>query len=249
MSGHNKWSTIKHKKGAADAKRGKLFTRLTKEIITAARNGSGDVNSNPRLRAAVSAARGANMPNTNIEKAIKRGTGEIEGAVYEELVYEGYGHNGVAILVEVMTDNKNRTVAEVRHAFSKYGGTLAENGAVSWVFAQKGYIEVEVGQMDEDEAIMIALEAGADDAEYEDGVLQVYTSLQDFHTVMSYFEEKGMTIKSAELTRIPTNTVNADDVADKLLKLIEKIEDLDDTQKVFANYEISDSILDGLADN
>ncbi|MCB5230951.1 MAG: YebC/PmpR family DNA-binding transcriptional regulator [Candidatus Cloacimonas sp.] len=249
MAGHNKWSSIKHKKGAADAKRGKLFTRLAKEIIIAAKGGSGDIDGNPRLRAAVSAAKGANMPNANIERAIKRGTGEIEGAVYEEMVYEGYGHNGVAIMVEVMTDNKNRTVAEVRHAFSKYGGTLAENGAVSWVFDQKGYMEVEVGEMDEDEAIMLALEAGADDATYEDNMLVVYTSLQDFHTVMSYFEEQQLEIKNAELTRIPTNTVNADDVAEKLLNLIEKLEDLDDTQKVFANFEISDNILEELADN
>lgn len=249
MSGHNKWSSIKHKKGAADAKRGKLFTRLTREIITAARNGSGDINANPRLRAAVSAARNANMPNANIEKAVKRGTGELEGTTYDEFTYEGYGHNGVAILLEVMTDNKKRTVAEVRHTFSKYGGSLAENGAVSWIFQQKGYIEIEMPDADEDEAIMTALEAGAEDAEYEDGTLSLYTSVPDFHTVMNFMEAQGYTIKQAELTRIPTNAIEADDVADKLLKLIDKLEDLDDVQKVFANYRISDSILNRLAEN
>jgi|SRR5690554_726457 len=247
MSGHNKWSTIKHKKSAADAKRGKLFTRYTREIITAARSG-GDINSNPRLRAAVSAARGVNMPNANIEKAIKRGTGEIEGATYEEYTYEGYGHNGVAIMVEVMTDNKKRTVAEVRHTFSKYGGTMAESGAVSWVFQQKGYIIVEAPEMTEDDAIMAALEAGAEDAEFEDGILSLYTSPSDLHTVSGYLEQNGFTVKTIELTRIPTSTVEADDVAEKLLKLIDKLEDLDDVQKVFANYKISDSILEKLAD-
>ena len=249
MSGHNKWSSIKHKKGAADAKRGKLFTRLTREIITAARNGTGDVNTNPRLRAAVSAARAANMPNSNIEKAVKRGTGEIEGATYEEYIYEGYGHNGVAIIVEVMTDNKNRTVAEVRHAFSKYGGSLAESGAVAWIFQQLGYIEVEAPDLAEDDAIMIALDAGAEDAEYDDGTLYVYSSLSDFHIVLNYFEQNGFKIKEAELIRKPTTTVEADDVAEKLLKLIDHLEDLDDVQKVFANYKISDSILNRLAEN
>jgi len=249
MSGHNKWSSIKHKKGAADAKRGKLFTRITREIITAARNGSGDINTNSRLRAAVSAARAANMPNTNIEKSIKRGTGEIEGATYEEYTYEGYGHNGVAIIVEVMTDNKNRTVAEVRHTFSKYGGSMAESGAVSWIFNQKGYLEVEAPGLSEDDAIMIALDAGAEDAEYDDEIIYVYTSVADFHVVLNYFEKNGYKIKEAELTRIPTNTVEADDVAEKLLKLIDHLEDLDDVQKVFANYKISESIMNRLAEN
>ncbi len=249
MSGHNKWSSIKHKKGAADAKRGKLFTRFTREIITAARDGSGDVSANPRLRAAVTAAKNVNMPNANIEKAIKRGTGELEGATYDEFTYEGYGHNGVAIMVEVMTDNKKRTVAEVRHTFTKHGGSLAESGAVSWVFKQMGCIEVSVPGMTEDDAIMVALEAGAEDASFEDGVLSVYTNVPDFHVVMGTLEEKDFEIKKAELTRIPTTTVDADHVAVKLLKLIDKLEDLDDVQKVFANCRISDTILDKLAEN
>lgn len=247
MSGHNKWSTIKHKKGAADAKRGKLFTRLVREMIVAARDGSGDINSNPRLRAAVNAAKNANMPNANIEKAIKRGTGELEGIVYEEYTYEGYGPNGVAIMVEVMTDNKNRTVAEVRHIFSKYGGSLAENGAVSWVFEQKGYILIDAGSMTEDDAIMEALEAGAQDAEFKDGEVEVYTEVQDLHKVISYLEEKQRNILKAELTRIPSNLVNADDVADKLMKLLDKLEDLDDVQKVFANFSIKDELLESLS--
>lgn len=247
MSGHSKWSTIKHKKGAADAKRGKLFTRLGKEIIVAAKEGGGDVNMNPRLRTAVATARSNNMPMANIEKAIKRGTGEIEGANYEELTYEGYGQGGVAIIVEVMTDNKKRTVAEVRHAFVKYGGNLAENGAVSWNFEQKGMIVTPVDGKDEDEFMMEALEAGADDIEKEDDNFFVYTPMTDFHTVLSALEESGLKVEKAELTYKPKNTVNADDVAEKLLKLIEKLEDLDDVQKVYANFDISDEVFESLA--
>jgi len=247
MSGHNKWSSIKHKKGAADAKRGKIFTRLVREMIVAARNGSGDINANPRLRTAVNAAKNANMPSANIEKAIKRGTGELEGTIYEEQTYEGYGPNGVAIFVEVMTDNKNRTVAEVRHVFNKYGGSLAENGAVSWMFVQKGYVLIDATEMDEDEAMMEALEAGADDAYYEDGVLELFTEVQDFHKVISYFEERKMKIIKAELTRKPTSTIDANDFAEKLMKLLDKLEELDDVQQVYANYSISDEILNRLA--
>ena len=243
MSGHNKWSSIKHKKGAADAKRGKLFTRIVKEIILAARDGGGDLSSNPRLRTAVQAAKGANMPKDNIEKAIKRGTGEIEGAAYEEITYEGYGHGGVAILVDVMTDNKNRSVAEIRHAFSKYGGSMAESGAVAWNFEQKGAIEIKSENIDEDEFMMKALDLGADDVEKADDVYIVYTQTTELYKVVSSFEEEGFTIEKAELTRIPKTTINADDVADKLLKLIDKIEDLDDVQRVYANFDISDEAL------
>ena len=249
MSGHNKWSSIKHKKGAADAKRGKLFTRLAREIICAARNGSGDVSTNPRLRTAVNTAKNANMPNANIEKAIKRGTGEIEGATYEEYTYEGYGPNGIAMFVEVVTDNKNRTVAEVRHIFSKYGGSLAENGAVSWMFEQKGYILIETGAMSEDDAMLLGLDAGAEDVRFSADEIELYTALSDFHVVQSFLEERGCIIKEAELTRIPSNLINADDFADKLIKLIDKLEELDDVQKVFANYQISEEILNRLAEN
>ncbi|OQX71584.1 MAG: YebC/PmpR family DNA-binding transcriptional regulator [Candidatus Cloacimonas sp. 4484_275] len=247
MSGHNKWSSIKHKKGAADAKRGKLFTRLVKEIIVAARDGGGDPNTNPRLRLAISNARTANMPNANIERAIKRGTGEIEGVNYENFTYEGYGQNGVAIIVETLTDNKQRTVSEVRHTFSKYGGTMAENGAVSWIFEQKGLIEIPKDSLDEEEMMMAALDAGAEDFSAEDDHFEIYTAYADLHTVVQNLEKAGYKIGKAELTRVPKNTVNADNVAEKLFNLIEHLEDLDDVQKVYANFEVSDEIMERLS--
>ncbi|MDD3535621.1 MAG: YebC/PmpR family DNA-binding transcriptional regulator [Candidatus Cloacimonetes bacterium] len=247
MSGHNKWSTIKHKKAATDAKKGKIYTRIVKEIILSAKSGGGDPETNPRLRTAVLSARAANMPRDNIERAIKRGTGEIEGVSYEEITYEGYGHNGVGIVVEVMTDNKNRTVAEVRHAFSKYGGNLAESGAVSWNFEYKGYFTVPANGLDEEEFMMQALEAGADDVENADEYYEVYTSPTDFHSVLSNMEAQGFPVENAELTRVPKNTVNADDVAEKLLRLIDVLEDLDDVQKVYANFELSDEVMAELA--
>ena len=244
MSGHNKWSSIKHKKGAADAKRGKLFTRIVKEIILAARDGGGDLSSNPRLRTAIQAAKNANMPKDNIEKAVKRGTGEIEGAAYEEITYEGYGHGGVAIIVDCTTDNKNRTVAEIRHCFSKFGGNMAESGAVSWNFEQKGELEISADGLDEDDFMMQALEVGAEDVQKDDDIFLVYTAVSDFYKVMTGMEELGFKVNKAELTRIPKTTLNADEVAEKLLKLIDKLEDLDDVQKVYANFEISDEVLD-----
>jgi len=247
MSGHSKWSSIKHKKGAADAKRGQLFTRIVKEIILAAKNGGGDAEMNPRLRTAVLTAKAANMPRENIERAIKRGTGEIEGAAYEEIVYEGYGHNGVGIVVEVMTDNKNRTVADVRHIFSKYGGNLAESGSVAWNFEQKGFFNVPSAGLDEDEFMMQALEAGAEDIELSDEYFDIYTAVEDFHTVLAEFEKMGLPVENAELTRVPKNTINADDVAPKLFKLIEMLEDLDDVQKVYANFEVSDEVMEALS--
>ena len=246
MSGHNKWSQIKHRKGAADAKRGKLFTRIAKEIIISAREGGGDINTNSRLRTAVQNARGANMPKDNIDKAIKRGTGEIDGIIYEEIVYEGYGQNGIAIIVETMTDNRNRTVADVRHVFSKHGGNLAENGAVSWIFDQKGLIEIKSEGYEEDEFMMKALDLGAEDVEIQEDTFLVYTTLPDFYKVVSAFEENGFNIEKAELTRVPKNTINADEIAEKLLKLLDKLEDLDDVQKVYANFEISEDILGSL---
>ncbi len=247
MSGHNKWSSIKHKKGAADAKRGKLFTRLAKEIIVAARNGGGDIETNPRLRTAVANARNANMPKDNIEKAIKRGTGEIEGVSYDEYMYEGYGPNGVAIIVETMTDNKNRTVAEVRHIFTKYGGNLAESGAVSWNFEQKGSIMIPKEGLDEDEFMMTALDAGAEDVLLDDeDFFEVLTSVNDFNTVLTTLEG-DFTVEKAELTRIPKNTIDADDFAERVFKIIEKLEDLDDVQKVYGNYEVSDEVMERIA--
>ncbi|MDD4309870.1 MAG: YebC/PmpR family DNA-binding transcriptional regulator, partial [Candidatus Cloacimonetes bacterium] len=211
MSGHNKWSSIKHKKGATDAKRGKIFTRIVKEIILAAKSGGGDSEMNPRLRTAINTAKEANMPKENIERAIKRGTGEIEGAAYEEITYEGYGHNGVGIVLVVMTDNRNRSVAEIRHAFSKFGGNMAESGAVSWNFEQKGYFNVPSVGLDEDEFMMQALEAGAEDVEKGEEFFEIYTSPTEFHTVIVNMEKAGFPVQNAEITRIPKNTVNADD--------------------------------------
>ncbi|MBI9032823.1 YebC/PmpR family DNA-binding transcriptional regulator [bacterium] len=246
MSGHNKWSSIKHKKGAADAKRGKVFTKLGKEIVIAARMGGGDLEANPRLRTAVQAARNQNMPKDNIERAIKRGTGEIEGAIYEEITYEGYGHGGVAILIDCTTDNKNRTVAEVRHALGKYGGSMAESGAVSWNFEQKGFFMIPAEGKDEDEFMMEALEAGAEDVKLEDDMFEVYTVASDFHTVMKNFEDAGYEPLEPALVKVPKNTINADDFAEKLMKLLDHLDDLDDTQKVWANFEISDEVMEKL---
>ncbi|HCM15365.1 MAG TPA: YebC/PmpR family DNA-binding transcriptional regulator [Candidatus Cloacimonas sp.] len=243
MSGHNKWSTIKHKKAATDAKRGKIYTRIVKEIILAAKGGGGDPETNPRLRTAILAAKSANMPRDNIERAIKRGTGEIDGVSYEEITYEGYGHNGVGIVVDVMTDNKNRTVAELRHTFSKYGGNLAESGAVSWNFDMKGFFIVPVTGLEEEEFMMQALEAGAEDVEMGEEYFDVFTAPGDFHTVLGNMEAAGFPVENAELTRVPKTTVNADDVAPKLLKLIDMLEDLDDVQKVYANFEFSDEVM------
>ncbi len=247
MSGHNKWSSIKHKKGAADAKRGQLFTRIVKEIILAAKNGGGDPEMNPRLRTAILTAKAANMPRENIERAIKRGTGEIEGAAYEEIVYEGYGHNGVGIVVEVMTDNKNRTVADLRHTFSKYGGNLAESGAVAWNFEQKGFFNIPADGLDEDEFMMQALEAGAEDIELNGEYFDIYTAPGEFHTVLAEFEKQGFAVENAELTRVPKTTINADDFAPKLFKLVEMLEELDDVQKVYANFEVSDEVMEALS--
>lgn len=247
MSGHNKWSSIKHKKGAADAKRGQLFTRLVKEIILAARNGGGDPEANPRLRTAIMNAKAANMPRDNIERAIKRGTGEIEGAAYEEVVYEGYGPNGIGLVIEVMTDNKNRTIADLRHTLTKYGGTMAESGSVAWNFEQKGFFNVPAAGLDEDDFMLQALEAGAEDIELNGDYFDVYTAPQDFHTVLSNMEKLGYPIENAELTRVPKTTINADEVAPKIFKLIEMLEDLEDVQKVYANFEVSDEVMEALS--
>ena len=248
MSGHSKWSSIKHKKGAADAKRGKIFTKLVKEIIVAAKEGGGDIEMNPRLRLAVSTAKGSNMPNSNIERAIKRGTGELDGVHYDHFTYEGYGQNGVAIIVETLTDNKQRTVADVRHIFSKYGGNLAENGSVSYMFDQKGLIMIPENDLDEDEVMMASLDAGAEDLIVEEGNYLIYTAYADLHSVHKKLEEAGYSIEKAELTRIPQNTIQADEVAEKLLKLIDHLEDCDDVQKVYANFEISDEVFERLAE-
>lgn len=241
MSGHNKWSTIKHKKGAADAKRGKLFSRLIKEITVAAREGGGDPNGNPRLRTALDTAKGANMPKDNIDRAIKRGTGEIEGVNYEEIYYEGYAPGGAAVMVEVLTDNKNRAASEVRHAFSKYGGNLGEPGSVSWMFAKKGSIVFEDNRVSEEQAMEIALEAGAEDVLAEGETVEIHTAVADFEAVKEAFEKAGLEYSSAEITFVPSNDLELEGKnLSSAMKLLDALDDLDDVQKVWSNLDFSD---------
>ncbi|KPJ98617.1 MAG: transcriptional regulator [Desulfobacterales bacterium SG8_35] len=246
MSGHSKWSTIKRKKGAIDAKRGKIFTRLIKEITVAARMGGGDADANPRLRSAIATAKAENMPKDNIERAIKKGTGELEGAVYEEITYEGYGPGGVAVLVDCMTDNKNRTVADIRHYFSKSGGNLGESGCVSWMFDKKGTILVEKETIDEEELMDKALEAGAEDVVEEDNVFQVVTAPDEFETVREALEADGVKFIEASVSMIPQNTVDITEEksARQILRLLESLEDHDDVQNVYANFDIPDDLME-----
>ena len=244
MSGHSKWSTIKHKKGAADAKRGRLFTKLIKEITMSAKVGGGAVESNPRLRSAVQAAKKASMPSDNIDKAVKRGTGELEGVTYEEITYEGYGPGGAAILLEVMTDNKNRTTAEVRHLFSKYGGNMGAAGSVAFQFSKKGYIAVEKSAASEDALMELALEAGAEDFQTDDADLfEITTDLAGFESIKSKIEAKGTPIQTAEIQMMPQSTVAVGDKGPALLKLLEMLEENDDVQKVWSNGDIEDKYL------
>ncbi len=239
MSGHNKWSTIKHKKGAADAKRGKLFSRLIKELTMAAREGGGDPNGNPRLRTALLTAKGANMPKDNIDRAIKRGTGEIEGVSYEDIYYEGYAPGGAAVLVEVLTDNKNRAASDVRHAFNKYGGNLGEPGSVAWLFAKKGSITFENGALTEEQAMEIALEAGAEDIIADGDTVEIHTAVPDFEAVKEAFEKAGHEYNSLELSGKTLASA---------MKLLDALDDLDDVQKVWSNLDFSDEDAAGLED-
>lgn len=242
MSGHSKWHSIKHKKGALDAKRGKLFTKLIKEITVAARTGGGDVAANARLRKAVLDAKGANMPNDTIDRAIKRGTGELEGVSYDEITYEGYGPGGVAVLVETMTDNRNRTVAEIRHLFSKNGGNLGESGSVGWMFDRKGYIVVDKAAKSEDELFEIITDAGAEDLKDQGEVFEVITDPDSFETVSEAITKAGIEPQVAEISLIPQNLIKLEGAdAKQMLKLYEAIEDHDDVQKVFANFDIDES--------
>lgn len=245
MSGHSKWSSIKHKKGAADAKRGKIFTKLIKELTVSARmGGGGDPNSNPRLRTAVLAAKAENMPKENIERAIKKGTGELEGVSYEEITYEGYGPAGAAVLVESLTDNKNRTVADIRHIFSKSGGNLGENGCVSWMFETKGYITVSKEKVSEETLMEIALEAGAEDIKEEGEVFEIITPPDDFETVKSALDNASITYEDAEVTMLPKTTTNLEGKdAEKMIKLMETLEDSDDVQKVYTNADIPEDMV------
>jgi len=244
MSGHSKWASIKHKKGAADAKRGKIFTKLIKEITVATRIGGGDTDGNPRLRTAILIAKGKNMPVDNITRAIKKGTGELEGVQYEEVTYEGYGPGGAAIFLEAMTDNKNRTVSEIRAALGKAGGNLGENGCVGWMFEKKGLITVKTDAKSEDDLMELAIDAGADDMQTVDDHYEITTAVENFETVRKALEEAGVPMDTAELTRIPQNTVSLDEKKGKaLLKLMDILEDHDDIQKAYSNFDIPDDVM------
>jgi YebC/PmpR family DNA-binding regulatory protein len=245
MSGHSKWSTIKHKKAAKDARRGKLFTKLIKEITVAARLGGGDINTNPRLRTALAAARANSMPGDNIERAIKKGTGELEGVSYEEVQYEGYGPGGAAILAHVLTDNKNRTVSEIRRLFAKHGGNLGETGCVAWMFEKKGLITIEASQIDEDRLVGLVLDVGAEDVRVDEGVFEVLTRPEDFERVKERLEREKVAIASAQVTMVPKNTVTVDGKhVEAILKLTEELEDHDDVQSVSANFDIPSEYLE-----
>jgi len=245
MSGHSKWSTIKHKKAAKDAKKGKLFTKFIKEITVAARMGGGDINSNPRLRTAVTAARANSMPSDNIDRAIKKGTGELEGVTYEEIQYEGYGPGGAAILAQVVTDNKNRTVSDIRRLFAKHGGNLGETGCVSWMFDKKGLITVEKSQIDEERLMGIVLDAGAEDVKDEDELFEVVTQPEDFEKVKERLDREKVAVASAQVTMVPKNSVNVDAKhVEQILKLTEELEDHDDVQNVSANFNIPTELME-----
>ena len=245
MSGHSKWSTIKHKKAAKDAKRGKIFTKLIKEITVAARMGGGDINANPRLRTAVLTARSNSMPSENIDRAIKKGTGELEGVTYEEIQYEGYGPGGVAIIAQVLTDNKNRTVSEIRRMFTKHGGNMGETGCVGWMFDKKGILTVDKSQVDEDRLMDIALDAGAEDVRDEGEVFEVVTQPEDFEKVKERLDQEKIAIASAQVSLVPKNTVDVDAKnVEQVLKLSEELEDHDDVQNVAANFNIPDELMD-----
>ncbi len=244
MSGHSKWSTIKHKKGKADAIRGRLFTKLIKEITVAARMGGGDDSSNARLRTAIAAAKAANMPLDNVTRAIKKGTGELEGVAYEEVMYEGYGPEGVAILVKTLTDNRNRTVSEIRHAFAKHGGKMAEPGAVSWIFSDAGQILVAAGAS-EDALMELVMEHGGDDLISSEDGFEIRTSMDAFWTVRAAVEAAGFGIVEAGMTKIPSNTVQVEGrPAQTLVKLLGALEELDDTQDVYGNFEMDDKYME-----
>ncbi len=248
MSGHSKWSSIKHKKAAVDAKRGKLFTKLIKEITVAAREGGGDQDSNPRLRTAVANAKAQNMPNETIERGILRGTGQLPGTSYEEIIYEGYGPKGVAIIVEVVTDNRNRSTSDLRNILSKNGGNLGERGCVSWMFDKKGLIVIDKDKADEDELIMVTLDAGAEDIKSEDDSYEIIIEPQNFESVKNAIQEAGIETTLAEVSMIPRTTVKLDGKeALQLLKIIESLEEHDDVQNVYSNFDIPDELIEQAA--
>jgi YebC/PmpR family DNA-binding regulatory protein len=245
MSGHSKWHSIKHAKGAADAARGKAFARLARQIEVAARDGGGDVEANPTLRSMIQKARDASMPKDNIERAIKRGTGELEGVTYETINYEGYATNGVAVFVEVLTDNRNRTGADIKNIFTRNGGSLAEPGAVAWQFERKGVIILEKSAATEDDLMLAALDAGAEDIEDQGDTWQITTGASDLHTVRTALEEAGIAVTSADLTMLPSQTVALSEAsrAKSVLRVIDALEEHDDVQNVYGNFDIPDNVL------
>jgi YebC/PmpR family DNA-binding regulatory protein len=246
MSGHSKWATIKHKKGATDAKRGKIFTRLIKEITIAAKSGGGDPDGNPRLRTAILAAKAENMPADNIKRAVQRGTGELEGLSYEEITYEGYGPGGVAIIIDVLTDNKNRAVSEVRHAFSKNGGNLGAEGAVAWMFTKKGVISIDKDAADEDKLTEIVLESGAEDLNDEGTHWEILSDPKDFEAVTEALKAAKIKTESAEVTKIASTYTKLEGAqANAMMRLLETIEDLDDTQNVYSNFDFDEAQMAG----
>lgn len=247
MSGHSKWSSIKRKKAVIDAKRGRIFTKLIKEITVAARLGGRDEEANPRLRQGILSAKEANMPADNIKRAILRGTGELPGIVYEESVFEGYGPGGVAIYLEVMTDNRKRTVAEIRHLMTRYGGNLGESGCVSWMFEKKGYITIEKINVTEDDLLETVINSGGDDFSEEEDVFEIEMPPENLHKVRSQLESDGFTVLTAEVVMIPQNTVNVEgDSVDSLLKLMNALEEHDDVHSLSANFNIDDDVLEGM---
>ena len=246
MSGHSKWSTIKRKKGAKDAERGKLFTKLIKELTVVARHG-GDEATNPSLRTTIQNAKAANMPLSTIERAIRRGTGDEPGVIYEEVIYEGYGPGGVAVMVETLTDNKNRTVADVRHIFSKYNGNLGENGVVAWMFDQKGLIEVDKVVIDEEDLMLAVMDAGAEDIQDAEEVYEIITPVAQFEAVKQALEESSIVSGQATLVRLPQNMLEVEGKEiEQIIRLLEALEDLDDVQKVYSNFDIPDEELEKL---
>ena len=247
MSGHSKWSTIKRKKGAADAKRGKIFTKIIRELTVAARAGGGDEESNPQLRTAVQNAKSANMPMATIERAIRRGSGDEPGEVYEEAIYEGYGPGGVAIMLETLSDNKNRTVSEVRHLFTKHGGNLAEKGAVAYMFAQKGLLEVPAEGNSEDDLMLAVMDAGAEDIQDLDGAFEALCPVEQFHAVKQALDDNGIAVTQASLAWVPQNLMAVEGhQAEKIVRLLEGLEDLDDVQKVYSNFDVQEKELEKL---
>jgi YebC/PmpR family DNA-binding regulatory protein len=246
MSGHNKWSTIKHKKGKLDAKRGKLFTKVIREITTAAREGGGDADGNPRLRAAIQSAKAANMPSDTLNKAIQRGTGELPGVSYEEVTYEGYGPGGVAVMVQALTDNRNRTTAELRHLFGKHGGNLGESGCVAFLFKKQGYLIMPKRVGEEDKVMEAALDAGAEDFLADDPDLyEIYTSPEELHKVKAALEAHGLAVEQAKVEMVPTVQVRLEDKrAEQMVRLMEAFEDHDDVQNIWANFDIDANLLE-----